>query len=80
MLCAGGLHLHCFIYFWLKSVTRFSGWSCLTLLYAPMGIAMGLLYSGRGVANGPNVLWSTPFPALESTLEVMSREFPWMLK
>ena len=73
------LHLHCSIYFWLKSVTHFSGWCCLALLYAPMGIALGLFYSGRGVAIGPNVLWSTPFPAQESTFEVMSREFPWAL-
>ena len=80
MSCTGGLHLHCSIYFWLKSVTHFSGWSCLTLLYAPVRLALGLLYSGRGVAIWPNVLWSTPFPAQESSLEVTLQEFPWMLK
>ena len=80
MLYTRGSCLHCSIYFWLKFVTHFSGWSCLALLYAPMGIALGLLYLGRGVAIGQNVLWSTPFPAQESNLEVTSREFPWMLK
>ena len=45
------------------SVTCFSGWGCLALLYALIGIALGIFYTGRGVAIGPNVLWSTPFPA-----------------
>ena len=44
-----------------------------------MGNALGLFHSGRGAAIGPNVLWSTPFPSQESTLEVTLREFPWML-
>ena len=61
------------------SVTCFSGWGCLALLYVPMGIALGPFYSGRGVAIGPNVLWSTPFPAQKSTIEVTSREYPCML-
>ena len=54
------------------------GWSCLALL-SSIGIHLGLLYTGWGVAIGPNVLWSTPFPTQESTFRVMSREFPWML-
>ena len=41
-----------------------------------MRIALGPFYSGTGAAIGPNVLWSTPFPAQESTLEVTLREFP----
>ena len=63
----------------MTSVIHLSGCGCLTLLYALMGIALGPFYSGRGAAIGPNVLWSTPFPAQESTFKVMLREFPWML-
>ena len=57
----------------------FWGWSCLALL-SSIGIQLGLLYTGRGVAIGPNILWSTPFPTQESTFGVTSREFPWTLK
>ena len=55
------------------------GWSCITPL-SSIGILLGLLYIGRGVATEPNVLWSTPFPTQESTFGVILREFPWMLK
>ena len=81
MLYTGGSHLYCsYLFFWLRSVTCFSGWSCLALLYASRGIALELLYSGRVVAIGPNVVWSTPFPGQESTLEVMLSEFAWTLE
>ena len=70
-----------FILFWLAKVCHyFSWWRCFTPLYAPMGIALGLLYLGRGVTIEPNILWSTPFPVQEFTLGVTLREFPWMLK
>ena len=59
--------------------SAFWGWSCLAPL-SSIGIQLGLLYIGRGVATGPNVLRSTPFPTQESTFGVTSREFPWMLK
>ena len=46
----------------------------------PNGDCFGSIYSGRGVAIGTNVLWSTPFPTWQSTSEVTLREFPWKLK
>ena len=37
-------------------------------------------YPGRGVAIGPNILWSTPFSIQQSTLGTTFREFPRMPK
>ena len=48
--------------------------------FSSIGIQLGLLYTGRGVAIGPNALWSTPFPSQESTFGATSRVFPWMLE
>ena len=47
---------------------------------SPYGDCFGSNDPSRGVAIGPNVLWSTPFPAQQSTSEVTLREFPWILK
>ena len=44
------------------------------------GDCLGTTLLWWGVAIGLNVLWSTPFPAQESTFGVTLREFPWTLK
>ena len=44
------------------------------------GDCFGSFLSGWGVAIGPNVLQSTPFPTQQSTSEDTLREFLWMLK
>ena len=57
--------------------------SCVRLPSTPLspyGDCFGSIYSGRGVAIGPIVLWSTLFPTQQSTSEITLREFPWMLK
>ena len=51
----------------MESVMHLSGKCCFALLCASTGISLRLFFISREVAIGPNVLWSTPFPAQEST-------------
>ena len=56
-----------------------SGKCCFALLCASTGISLRLYFIGRGVAIGPNILWSTHFPCPGIHLRSFIEGVPWML-